>query len=169
MSMTKKAGPSQHSVIAKAMRACYSVCVMYEEDDDTEERVPMRRLPLMAHGSVSRSLILFLIAAIGMLTYGWFLLTTPSTQDKRVCGEWLEQYSKRVNNSAIFEKVGCSYVSTSATSHGIYTTVNIYVDKPCPHLPRPIDLYLSHNKLGMLMFVRIYAEGDESPCCSEIF
>lgn len=131
--------------------------MLYEDD----EPIPMRRLPLLAHGSVTRPLILFLIAAAMVLVYGWFFISTPSEQDKRICEAWLHQYTERVNNAAIFEKAGCGFKGVTATAHGFYATVDIRTSKPCKQLPRPVDAYFSHNKLGMLMLVRLHAEGED--------
>lgn len=128
-----------------------------------------RRPGLMAHGSVTRPLILTLIFAVAMLGYGWFLVTTPSQQDVRICGTWLQQYTERVNSEAVFQKVGSSFYDITATSHGIYSTVDIRVSRPCVEIPRPLKAYFSHNKLGMLMIVRLHAEGEDAPCCREIF
>lgn len=136
---------------------------------EDHEPLPMRRLPLLAHGSVSRPLILFLSAAVIVLVYGWFLVTTPSEQDKRVCTAWLQQYTQRVNSQAIFEKAGYGYKDITATSHGIYATVDIRTDKPCRELPRPVDAYFSHNKLGLLMLVRLHAEGEEGTTGSALY
>lgn len=141
----------------------------YEEDDDAQEPMRRRRLPLMAHGSVSRNFILFLIAAVSVLVYGWILVTTPTEQDKSVCTAWLQQYSERVNSAKAFEQSGCNYKGISATSHGIYSTVTIRVDKHCEELPRMLDVYFSHNKLGLLMFVRLYAGEEETPCMSTTY
>lgn len=133
------------------------------------EPAHQRRLPLLAHGSVSRPLILTLLFCIAVLGYGWFLVTTPSQQDARICATWLQQYTERVNSNAVFEKVGSGYQDITATSHGIYAVVDIRVTKPCVELPRPIKAYFTHNKLGMLMYVRVHAEGETDPCCTELF
>lgn len=139
---------------------------MPSKDDET---LSLRRLPLLAHGSVSRPLILFLLAATAVLIYGYMLMTTPSEQDKQVCTEWLQQYTERVNNPAIFEKVGCQFKDITATSHGFYVTVDIRTDKPCEHIPAPVDAYFTHNKLGMLMLVRLHAEGDAGTTCTSLY
>lgn len=129
----------------------------------------MRRLPLMAHGSVSRPLILFLLASVAVLVYGALLLTTPTENDKSICATWLQQYTERVNSPAIFEKAGCTFKDITATSHGVYFTVDIRTDKPCAEIPRPVDAYFSHNKLGMVMQVRLHAEGADAPCCTKLY
>lgn len=133
------------------------------------EPLTMRRLPLLAHGSVSRPLILFLMAAAAVLIYGYILMTTPSEQDKQVCTEWLQQYTERVNSPAIFEKGGCGFKDITATSHGFFVSVDIRTDKPCHQIPRPVDAYFTHNKLGMLMLVRLHAEGEEGTTCSSLY
>lgn len=129
----------------------------------------MRRLPLLAHGSVTRPLVLFLIASVAVLVYGWFLVTTPSEQDKRICNAWLQQYTERVNSAAVFEKAGCGYKDITATSHGIFATVDIRTNTPCKQIPRPVDAYFSHNKLGMLMLVRLHTEGEKGTTCSYLY
>lgn len=139
---------------------------MTNEDD---EPMAPRSLPLLAHGSVSRPLILFLLAAVAVLIYGALLLTTPTESDKSICTTWLQQYTERVNSPAIFEKVGCTFEDITATAHGVYFTVDIRTDKPCAEIPRPIDAYFSHNKLGMVMYVRLHAEGEDAPCCTKLY
>lgn len=129
----------------------------------------MRRLPLLAHGSVSRPLILFFLASVVVLVYGGILVTHPSEQDKRICNAWLQQYTERVNSAAVFEKAGCGYKDITATSHGIFATVDIRTDKPCKQIPRPVDAYFTHNKLGMMMLVRLHADGEEGTTCSSLY
>lgn len=128
-----------------------------------------RRPALLAHGSVSRPLILSLLTACVLLGYGWFFVTTPTEQDAAVCQTWLQQYTERVDSAAIFEKAGCTYKDITATSHGIYATVEIRTDKPCPALPQPLDAYFTLNQLGLFMRVRLYAEGDEKPYLSRLY
>lgn len=126
----------------------------------------MRRLPLLAHGSVSRPLILSLLAALAVLVYGAVFVTSPTEQDRMICATWLQQYTERVDSAGVFEKAGYAYRDTTATSHGIYIIVDIRTDKPCKEIPRPVDAYFTHNKLGLLMVVRLFAEGEDSPSCS---
>lgn len=139
--------------------------MIYEDD----EPIPMRRLPLLAHGSVSRPLILFLLASVAVLVYGGFLLTSPSAQDERICATWLQQYTERINCKTVFQKAGCTYRGTAATTHGVYSVVNIYVKGDCKELPRPIDNYFSHNKLGMVMEVRVFPEGGTNPFLTRLY
>lgn len=138
----------------------------FEEDDVP---APMRKLPLLAHGSVSRPRILCLSACLAVLFYGGFLVTSPSAQDERICASWLQQYNGRVNSTAVFEKAGCEYTETKATTHGIYSVVDIYLKAPCKEMPRPVKNYFTNNKLGMVMIVRLHAAGEDSPFLTNIF
>lgn len=137
--------------------------------DDGDEPRSARRLPLMAHGSVTRPLILFTAAILAVLAYGFILLTTPAPHDNEICSTWLQQYTERVNSPAVFEKAGCAFKDITATSHGVYFTIDIRTDKPCAEIPRPIDAYFSHNKLGMLMIVHLHAEGEDEPTCTQFY
>ena len=136
---------------------------------DGDEPRSARRLPLMAHGSVTRPMILFTAAILAVLAYGFILLTTPAPHDNDICATWLQQYTERVNSPAVFEKAGYAFKDITATSHGIYFTIDIRTDKPCSEIPRPIDAYFSHNKLGMFMMVHLHTEGEEKPTCTQLY
>lgn len=129
----------------------------------------MRRLPLLAHGSVSRPFILYLLAAVALITYGAIFVTTPTEQDHAVCTSWLHYYTERIDPQVAFQKQGCRFIDITATSHGIYSTVEIRIDKPCTKMPPMLDTYFTQNKLGMVMHVALIAEGEDSPCVSEFY
>lgn len=160
-------------MIVKTIDCCYRYNKLNTDvedaSDEDEGPAPMRRLPLLAHGSVSSLRILCLLAGPAVLFYGGFLVTQPSAQDERLCASWLQQYNERVNNTAIFKKVGCEYTETTAMTHGIYSVVDIYLNAPCKEMPRPVKTYFTNNKLGIVMFVRLHAAGEDSPFLTNIF
>lgn len=114
-------------------------------------------------------MVIYALLIVLLLGYGYMSLTSPSTHDAQLCRVWQQQYEERVNGDAIFRKVGSGYRDTTITSNGMYSTVEIRITAPCRSIPAPLDAYLTDNKLGAVMFVRLVAEGEEKPCCSVIY